>query len=187
MKSLTPIVLIVISIGLFYLHIAPRYSQVQTLRSQQTQYKDALARVDDLKVSRDQLLTKYNSFSQDNLTRLERFLPDKVNTVKLIADIDNVAGRYGIAIRSVTTVDQDVDNSQTIATGENTEKPYKTTQGTFRFTSSYPNLVLFLKDLEKSLQMVDVKSVSFQVVQGSSQANSGLSEYQIAIHTYSLK
>ncbi len=187
MKSLTPIVLIVISVGLFYLHISPRYAQVQTLRSQQSQYKDALDRVDNLGVTRDQLITKYNTFSPDNLTRLERFLPDKVNTVKLIADIDNVAGRYGIAIRSVTTSDQDVDNAQAIATEASAEKPYKTTQVTFRFTSSYPNLVLFLKDLEKSLQMVDVKSVSFVVAQASSQPNSGLSEYQIAIHTYSLK
>lgn len=186
MKSITPVLLIVISIGLFYLHISPRYERVQTLRTEQSQYNDALDRVDELAISRDQLLTKYNDFSQDNLARLERFIPDKVNTVKLIADIDGVAGRHGIAIRSVTTTDQDIDNAQSISTSPSDEKPYKTTQISFRFTATYPNLVLFLKDLEKSLQMVDVKMVSFQVPQGN-QNSSGLSEYQIAIHTYSLK
>lgn len=185
MRSFTPVLLVVISLGLFYLHISPRYTEVQELRTQVGQYNEALTRAKALEAERDNLLTSYNTFSPENLSRLEKLIPDSVNTVKLITDIDSIAARYSIAVRSVTTAEQPIDNAQSVATSEAQQTPFKTTVITFRFSSSYQNLVLFLKDIEKSLQLVDVESVNFDVPPDA--ASKGVYGYQVSIQTYSLK
>ena len=157
MKSLTPILLITLSLGLFYLHVSPRYQSIQTLMTEEVQYKNALAKAGELQDRRDQLLTKYNGFSKSDSDRVKRLIPDTVNTVKLVADMNSIAGKYGITIKSIVTTQQKVDDSQAVG-GKGTaapKKPYQTTLITFAFTSTYQNLVQYLKDLEKSLQLID--------------------------------
>ncbi len=186
MRSFTPIILIAISIGLFFLFIMPRYHDVQDLQAKQVEYKNALTEASALGETRDDLLTRYNSFSQDNLNRIARLIPDTVNTVKLMTDIDSIAGRYGTTLRNIT-VNQAVDTSQVVGQATTAPaKPYQTTSISFHFVTTYPNLISFLRDLEKSLELVDVKSISFNVATDIG-PSAGLYEYQITLNTYSLR
>lgn len=183
MNSLMPIILIVVSLGLFYLHIDPRYLDAQKLSDQKSQYEEALVKAKDLQNVRDELLTKYNSLPQENLAKLERIVPDNLNTVKLVADIDSIAGKYGIPVRTVRVVEESVDTNQQVPV-EFVPKPYKTTTIGFKVTATYENLVPFLEDLEKSLQLIDVQSVVFQADNG---LNNGINDYSVSINTYSLR
>jgi len=180
-----PLLLIIISVGLFYLHIDPRYVSVQELMGQEEQYSNALDRARDLEVIRDEFLTTYNSFSQDNLQRLERIVPDKINTVKFVTDIDGIAGNHGIAIKKILVTGEIVDSAQVVTLDPALVKPYQTTTISFSFSARYTDLVPFLKDLEKSLQMVDIKSVAFQV--SDEGGRNGIYEYEVSIQTYWLK
>lgn len=154
------------------------------LKQERGQYQEALSRVQELSEKRDALIDTYNAFSKEDLDRLARIVPDKVNTVKLVTDIDSIAGKYGITVRSVRVTDQVADNSQVVG-GGTPANPYQTTTLTFSFSSSYEKLVPFLKDLEKSLQMIDINSVNFQVPTGTT-AN-GIYQYAISLQTYWLK
>ncbi len=185
MKSIVPAFLIAVSIGLYYLYINPHYATVQNLKTESGQYQLALDKAHELENQRDVLLTKYNNFSQDDITRLNRILPDKVNTVKLVTDIDAIAKQYGIAIRSVSVSQTVTDNSQTIQVGAGPERAYNTTTIAFKFSSTYPNLVSYLKDLEKSLQMIDIQYVRFEVLE--SDLNTGVHAYEVSFNTYWLK
>jgi Tfp pilus assembly protein PilO len=185
MKSLMPITLVVISLGLFYLHISPQYDGVKVLMAQEGEYQEALEKTEELANRRDELLTTYNSFSQDNLNRLARILPTEVNTVKLVTDLNALAGRYQTTLRRIEVMEEVVDNGQVIALDGDGPKLYYTTTISFQFSSSYENLVLFLKDLERSLQMVDVKSVTFDAP--DEQTVTGLYDYSVSIQTYWLK
>lgn len=186
MRNLLPIVLIVIAIGLFFLYISPAYGQVETLMTQKSDYATALAKAADVGVLRDQLLTKYNSFSQDNLARLNTLVPDSVNTVKLVTDLNSVASAYGITISKVTVTDQVADNGTSVSTDQTTSQrpPYNTTNVSFQFSATYPHLVQFLESLEKSLQVVDVTKVSFDVPEDG--INTGVYDYTVGVQTYYL-
>lgn len=185
MRNLLPIVIIVISIGLFYFHISPEYGKVQALMTQKSEYADALQRAKDLGVLRDQLLTKYNGFSQDDLSRLMRLVPDDVNTVKLVTDINSVAGKYAMTLKGITVFDTLLDTSSTVADTTAPQLAYNTKIITFKFSSTYPNLVKFLQDLEHSLQVVDVKSVQFDVPPDGT--DTGVYNYAVTLDTYYLK
>ena len=84
MRSFTPIILILVSVALFFVFVNPHYQQTQLLLEQKTEYEDALNRARELESARDELFTKYNSFSRTDLDRLYRLVPEEINIVKLV-------------------------------------------------------------------------------------------------------
>jgi Tfp pilus assembly protein PilO len=187
MKQYLPYLLIAVSVGLFYVHIDPRYKEVQKLQTQKDEYIAALAKIDELQAQKNQILSVYNALPKSDLARLDRLLPEKLNAVKLVADMDGVAGRYAITIGNIRVTEEAVDRGDTVG-GETGGKPYRTTAVSFKFTASYTNMVSFLRDLEKSLQLIDITAISFDVKETKpGEATSNLNEYQVTFQTYSLK
>ncbi|KKW01839.1 MAG: hypothetical protein UY36_C0015G0007 [Parcubacteria group bacterium GW2011_GWA1_49_11] len=101
--------------------------------------------------------------------------------MQLALDLDGMASRYGISIRSVktSTATQSTDPSQIVLPGQ--APTYEKVEVTFNFISNYQNFKLMLADIEKSLRIMDVKSASFQT------QDSGLYDYLISADTYWLK
>jgi len=178
-NNVITIFLLILSAGIFYIYIEPRYQNVQTLIITKGEYTAALEKGGEVATTRDELLTKYNSISKDNMTRLERILPNNLNTVKLVADMNSVAGRHGITIRNIGVTEPVADNGQEVATLEH-KKQYQTTTIHFQFDSSYQNLKLFLRDLEKSLQLIDVQTIKLSHTSDTSDIFS----YDVMIQTY---
>jgi len=179
MRSALPLLLIVSAFGLFYVFINPRYQNTKILQEEASQYEEALAKVEELKVVRDELLTQFNSLPEENVEKLNRIVPDRVNTVKLVADIDSVAGRHGITVSNIMVVEEDA-NASTGVVEPSLAKPYKVITVSMSFTSNYGNVIPFLSDLEKSLQVVDIKILGFD----SSASNSNLYQHELSLETY---
>lgn len=180
MKNSTAFILLLISVGLFYTIISPRWEKVQGLRSQEAQYKEILANVESLSARRDDLEVKFGNVPPTEVARLEKILPSTVDTVALAMNFDSIASRYGISIKSIRTVESQVDTGSGIIQSSGAE-PYGSVVVSFSFVSTYPNFKRFLADIEKSLRIIDVKSVSFATTE------SGIYEFQIAVQTYWLK
>lgn len=180
MKSnIITIFLFILSAGIFYIYIQPHYKSVEGLIITKGEYTDALQKGDEVSKTRDTLLTNYNSISKENMLRLERILPTNLNTVKLIADINDVAGHHGITIRNIGVTEPIADNGQEVSTTEH-KKQYQTTTIHFMFDASYSNLKAFLGDLEKSLQLIDVQNIKLSHAGDSTE----LFTYDVAIQTY---
>jgi Tfp pilus assembly protein PilO len=177
-----PLLFIAVAIGMFYMFINPRYENASRIKVEADQYEEALAKTEELRVVRDELLTQYNSLSRSDIDRLNRIVPDSVDVVKMVADIDAVAGKYGIIIQDVRIAEEVVDDSQGIV-DQTQSKPYLTTTVAFRFVGTYENLLPFLRDLERSLQVVDVKAASFS----SGRAQNNIYSFDISIQTHWLK
>ena len=177
MKFIVPTILIILSGAAFWAFISPRYENVKVLRAQEAQFDEALSRSKELIALRDKLLSKYNTFQTDDLERLAKLLPDTVDNVRLVLDIDSIAAKYGMTIRNASVREalqpQDAIGPSTDAWGSITLE--------FITTASYENLTRFLADLEGSLRIVDVTDISFN----ASQTN--LNEYTITLTTYWLR
>jgi Tfp pilus assembly protein PilO len=180
MKNSTALILILISVGLFYTFIMPEFSHVQNLRVQAGSYNDVLSNVTDLSQKRDELLLKYNAIPKDQLANLEKILPSNVNVVELALNLDAIASKYGISIKDVKTIDEKSDQTATTIKTPSSSG-YQKVNISFIFVSNYANFRKFIADLEQSLRIIDVKTISFET------ADSGFNEYQIQIQTYWLK
>src|SRR3569623_770324 len=102
MRYLLPVILIIAAIGLFVAYTNPAYQGgVKELQAKQASYDDALGKSQELKSVRDQLLSRYNTFSAEDKDKLEELLPDNVDNIRLVIDINNVAARHNLAEKSL--------------------------------------------------------------------------------------
>lgn len=172
--------MLLLSVGLIYAVFMPRYEKVQGLMNQEKQYKEILDNVSALSDIRDDLEVKYENLPQAEVARLEKILPSNVDTVNLAMNFDSIAARYGISIKSIRTVESKTDTGTSIVQSSD-KKPYQRVTVSFSFISTYPNFRKFMADIEKSLRLIDVKSVAFQTTE------SGIYEFQVSVETYWLK
>jgi Tfp pilus assembly protein PilO len=140
--------------------IHPTYNHVKELRAEESTYNQALTRAKELQQVRDQLLARYNTFSPTNVTRLEKLVPDHVDNVRLILDLDTLASKYGMRVRDVQIQS---DNTRG-ARGEvgPDELSHESVVLSFQVSGTYDTFRQYLADLEKVyvLLMLSVSPLS---------------------------
>src|SRR6185503_20334763 len=126
------------------------------------QYNAALNKAAELQTLKQQLLTRYNSFSPNDLDRLQKLLPDHVDNIALILDFDAVAARYGMGLENVDVSTPASSGVGSGATGIAANAGTKYDSVTLKFSTrgTYPNFIQFLSGLEASLRVVDLVSLS---------------------------
>lgn len=187
MKNLTPIILIVLSIGLFYFQINPTYVSIKALRVEAEQYDAALETANELKSIRGELQDKLKSFSQTDLDRLDKFLPKHLDVVRLVLDVNGIATQDGLLLKDIKTGSSAFTaggNAQVAGVAGAKEKLYAPSTLTFSLSTTYPNFLQFLKDVEKSLRLTDVTAIS---IKQSDKKVSGLFDFGVTLQTYFLK
>ena len=178
MKMFLPVFLLIASVGLFFGYIDQTYKEIKSLMVEEQKFDGALDKSKELQEARDTLLSRYNEFSSSDLEKLRKLLPDNVDNVRLILDIDGIASRYGMRTKNVITTRSSASAEGVIGT---TGKPYETVTLSFTVTATYKNIISFLRDIEKSLRIVDVTELSLTDSEGS------LYEYNISVETYWLR
>ncbi|MFA5876935.1 MAG: hypothetical protein WC880_01075 [Candidatus Paceibacterota bacterium] len=179
MKLFTPILFLGLAGAIFFWYINPTYLGLQGSLAEQAQFDAALSRSRELQDVRDQLLSRYNTFPQPDLARLQKLVPDHVDNVRLILDFDSMATKYGMRVRNVVieTPKERVSRGQI---GPD-EKTYESVILSFNVSGSYDTFRQYLADLEKSLRLVDVVGLSFTANE------TGIYEFTFHIKTYWLK
>jgi Tfp pilus assembly protein PilO len=196
MKSIMPIIFILTSVGIFFLVINPQYEDIKKLQDEIEQNDVTLDLAERLREKRDLLKEKYNQISDAERFELTKMLPDTVDNVRLIIDINNIAAKYGIVIQNfeIGPSEDSEENIQKLSSdfvGANTtasiEYPDTSKIGVISFSfsvsSQYDVFINFLKDLEEALRIVDVRSVGI-----SKGADEGVFyNYRVNLDTYWLK
>lgn len=176
-----PILFLLLAAGIFFGYIDSTYDDIQNLLVEEEKFDQALDKSKELQEIRDSLLSKYNTFSASDINRLMKLVPDNVDNVRLVLDIDNIASAYGMRIKNVTV--NKAQDSQAGVIGPD-EKLYESVILSFSIASSYENLISFLEDLEASLRIVDITELSLAQ---SKTKEANLYEYNIGVRTYWLK
>jgi Tfp pilus assembly protein PilO len=182
MKSILPIILLAVSVGLFYFYMRPQYANLAELRLERGRYEEVLSKSAELRVIREELRNKLESFSGTDLEKLEKTLPEGSDIVQLVLDLDSLAVKRGIVMRNIKTSDVSEKVGRRGIEVESNE-PYKVIAITFSFQSLYSNFVSFLRDLETSLRIMDVVSINID----PNTEQPLLQDYDVTINTYWLR
>jgi Tfp pilus assembly protein PilO len=207
-----------VAIGGFILITKPIYSEIEALQKEGEAYEQALQNSANLQKERDRLTTKLNSFTPEDLAKLEKMLPNTVDNIKLILEIQEQASNQGIVVRNVqfepkqfieeekpttsTTsgVNQNSVSAQTAANSPSTtpvrrtasasseNQNFETFELQFSVEGSYKDFVAFMQLMEKSLRLIDIKSITF--TPGTSEKDKKYTDqyrYLFKINTYRLK
>jgi Tfp pilus assembly protein PilO len=185
MKNTLPILLLIVSAGLLYFYILPRYDRVQALSLERDRYDDILSKSAELREIRRVLKDNLENVPPVALERLEKAIPSGLDVPQggldipqLILDFNNLAVQRGIIIRNISTSNVMTDGRRG---GESKPtQPYTVLAINFNIQVPYSNLITFLKDIETSLRIMDVVSLSVK----TGEVEPLLQGYELTIHTY---
>ncbi len=195
MSNLTSILFLLAAAGLFFGYINPAYGgttgaadtskkSVVLLRALRSQYDDALQKAREVEEARTGLLQAYNAIPAADLKRLETLLPDYLDSVRFIIDINTLASGYKMTLKNVSVEDTGLaktkQNGSASAIGP-LPKTFQSIGITFTVSGSYDNFRSFLRDLEQSIRLADARKVSF------SARPDGSYDFSVTIDTYRLE
>ena len=186
-KNVTPLILIVLALGIFFTYTNNHIAELKTIQNQNADYLTAINNSKELIKLRDGVNADYSNLSADNKARLDKMLPDNVDNVRLIIDITNIGSRHGIPLKNIST------NAPTTVTGGTAAAPgsngvptsFSAVPGvvtvSFSFSSSYQNFLAFLDDIQASLRILDITHLTVTA------NDSGTYDFSVGLQTYWLK
>ena len=195
-KYIIPIILIGISIALFFGFTDVLYQDISSMKELSSSYNEALGNSKALEAERDKLTAKYNTINPADIAKLEKLIPDSVDNIRLILEIEKTALPYGMTLKDVkydtllsATADGQTRAVETGAKATTSRLPYGIWDLEFSTEGTYSNFVNFVKDLESNLRIVDVTSIEFSSpdVVGLNPNLPQSYKYQFKIKTYWLK
>ena len=195
MKFILPIIFILIAVLTFIFGVNPLYGDVSALRSEIDVYNTALNNSTNLQKTQDSLLQAYREISQSDKDRLDSFLPNSVDNIKFILEIEHVANLHSMPIKDIKfeTIKKVIPAASNTIISDNSldAKPYGIFPIEFTTEGDYASFLLFLKDLEHNLRLADVRSISFTVPVDSVKPIPGVNpntySYTLKVETYWLK
>ncbi len=171
---------LLVSVGLFFAYIDPTYGTVKTMQTENGKLSEALDKSRQLQEVRDSLRAKYNTFSPDDLGKLEKLLPDHIDNIRLIIDLDAIAKLHNVAIEGFA-FDSNAGNMQAAGVHADSGNSSKANEVTFTFSvrTNYLTFQAFMNDLEQSLRIIDITHLTL----GADDADK-TNRYDITIRTY---
>ncbi len=173
--------------GIFFGYVNSRWAgEIATMKVSIANDDQALAAADDFTARQNALASERNKIDPVNLARLTVFLPDSVDNVGIILDLDALAARNGLSLSDID-VKSSAANSGGASSQDNTVVPVSETSPvssvdlSLSAVGTYSALQSFLKDVEKSGRLLDVRDIS---VKGS---DTGVYGYQMTLRLYWLR
>ncbi len=196
MGLITPILLVALSVGAFMLYIQPTYSgttapadapfsskSIQQLLIDKKAHDEAEENATKLITERKKIEDVRSKISDDKVKQLDKMVPSNVDGVRLTFDLDSLARQKGMALSNVTvglSKKGDTSNGQ-IDTDVQSEQ-LKKVDVSFNVKGGYEGLKDFLRAMENSLRIADIKSLSM-----GEPDEQGLYDLKVAMVIYWLK
>lgn len=146
--------LLAITTATAYLFIMPQWRTVREMKAAIRVLESVNSELNELAVSRDQLVNEYNAILQSDLDKLEAMVPADRGTASALSDFESLASRHGLSLDQV-----DFFPAEPPATG-GLALPAASGSGALpvalRLRGSYEGFREFLGDLERNLRLTDV-------------------------------
>ncbi len=180
-KALIPVIGIIVAVGLFFTYIQPTFKDIRAIQDETTEYAQAITKAAELQQRIDELKQKQSSISLSNLERLEALLPERIDEVAVLIDIDTLATLHNLTLGDIEVNDQKTDGgaktdsqgkpiqsrgplndgSLNTQTGEPMSGSYATLDLSFSVSGTYDDFRKFLQDIERSLVLMEVTKITF--------------------------
>ena len=192
-RTLIPIFAILVAIALFLTYIQPTFGEIGEVQEEAFQYKDAIDKAEQLRLLVQELTAERNNIPLADLERLEGLLPDSIDEISLLIDLDALATVHSMSLGSIQIQSEgdgdggvgDIhDRFNETVSDENVslDTPYRSLDISFTISGTYEEFRAFLADLERSLVLNEVINLQF----GDSEEESDTQVYGMTIRFYAL-
>lgn len=180
-RIILPIICIAGAVSIFVFFTNPKYQETKINSAQLDKLADALDKANQLRDIRDRLAEERRNIDPKDLNRITKMIPDSVENIGLIIELNNIARDKGMELLNPSI---EGGGSTGVATDVGPDnKKFGSIRMTFSVNTTYEKFIDFLKELERSLRLVDVTNVSFS----APDSKTGRSNFGVTIQTYWLK
>jgi len=183
LKTLSPILSIVLAVAIFFLFAKPIFSEIGSIQGETDEYKQAVDKAAELNSKLAGLVTERNSFSSLELERLERLVPYNIDEVRALVDLKALAESHNMLFGNIEV--GSLGESGSVGSVETnsvlSEKDFETLEISFGIIGTYEQMRSFLKDIERSLVRMEVTQFGTSVTSGDLQL------YTFTVQLYALK
>lgn len=165
---------LVVATGIFFGYVNPAWTgSIAEVRAEIARTDQALASARDYSLRQNELAQERSAIDPANLERLSAFLPDSVDNVGIILDLNALAARSGLSLSNIDVA--------ATASNEGSASPVGSVDLSLTAVGTYAGLQSFLKGVEQSLRLLDVRLLS---VAGS---DTGVYTYRMTLRLYWLR
>lgn len=188
-NRLVPMLALIVAAGIFFGYARPAWTgSIATTQGEIDSYNRALASAAEYETRQDELLRAQNALPAEKLARLNNFLPDGVNNVELILDLDALAASSGVALSNFD-IQSAQSNGGAGAAGRPSagaaialaESPVDSLQISLTATATYDAFRAFLRGIEASERILDVTSLQV------APSTTGVYNYSLTLRLYWLR
>jgi Tfp pilus assembly protein PilO len=159
MSNIVSIFFLIASVGIFFGFIDPQYKGLKDIREESAYYSGVLSKMRELEQVRDNLLKAKKSIPAAEVAKLEKLLPDEVDTVRLVMDMNSIAALHNLSVRSLGLANGGAPVTKATAAAGPEAAGTQTLEFSFSVTTTYEEFLSFLQDLERSLRVIDIMSI----------------------------
>lgn len=182
-KTLTPILSIVIALALFFFFTKPMFAEIGAIQDETDEYRQAVEKAALFNETLQELVNRQNALTAHQVERLEALVPDTIDQVKALVDIEAIIRGHGMLFGNISVEEPEtVIETATQRTGVRsiTEDDFATSEISFEFIGTYDQFRAALADIEKSLVTLEILNISFEAT------NVELQQYKITARLHAL-
>jgi len=187
-NNILPSVALVVAVGIFFIFINPTWTvEIAATQAAIAADDQALAAADVYTKQQNQLASARDGIDPANLAALITLLPNSVDNVGLILDLNALAARSGLSVANIDVI-TNASGQQGTSAGTNTGalpltalNPVGSVDLSLSAVGTLTALKTFLDGIEKSARLLDVHDL---VVKGS---DTGVYTYQMVLRLYWLR
>ncbi len=186
-SRILPTLALIVSIGIFFVYVNPVWNgSIAETKAKIALDDQALVAASEYTRQQNALATERDAIDPENLAKLSTFLPDSVDNVGLILDLNALAARSGLSLANIDVVTNEVGGAKPAAqtpAGLPTaaQNPTGSVNLSLSAVGTFTALQSFLNGVERSARLLDVQDI---VVKGS---DTGVYTYQMSIRLYWLR
>ena len=181
-NRILPLLALFVSVGIFFGYVHPTWTGgIALTQAAIASDNQALAAASAYAAQQNTLIAARNAIDPTDLARLATLLPDSVDNVGIILDLNALAARSGLSLSNIDV--RSAANSSGTANGAvpSSANPVGSVDLSLSASGTYAAFQAFLSGVEESQRLLDVRDL---LVKGS---DTGIYTYQMTLRLYWLR
>ena len=183
-RNLSATILVIMAIGLYFTVTKGVLTEANVIKASNDEYVKAIENAKSLIKVRDKVLADYNKLSVADRAKLDKLVPKSIDNIRLIIDLNNIALQKGLTLKGIQASAAQKSGEEVVADPNNSGVPtpiLDTVTVSFGVNAPYQQFISFLQDLESSLRILDVSSLSVTA------NDNGIYDWKVELKTYWLR
>ena len=191
-RNITATILLVLAGAIYFTYTSGVWADASAVKAVNDQYASAIASAEKLIKVRDQVLKNYNNISAADRDHLDKMLPNTVDNIRLVIDLNSVALQHGFSLKGITASAKSLStngsqsSSNSSATfgnqlGNIATPTLDTVSVSFSVSAPYQQFISFMQDLEANLRIMDITHLTV------SANDTGTYDFSVQLNTYWLR